>query len=154
MKSNYYSKLAMVLLFFFVGSVMLSAEKPDQLVGKWLTQEQKSIVKIYKKNNKFYGKIVWLREENDKAGKPKTDDKNPDESKQSRKLMGLLLLRDFVFDGDDTWEDGEIYNPKEGKTYSCKITFDEKDKIKVRGYIGISLFGKTVYWTRVKKEKK
>jgi uncharacterized protein (DUF2147 family) len=68
--------------------------------------------------------------------------------------MGLLLLRDFVFDGDDTWEDGEIYNPKEGKTYSCKITFDEKDKIKVRGYIGISLFGKTVYWTRVKKEKK
>ncbi|MCK5741317.1 MAG: DUF2147 domain-containing protein, partial [Chlorobi bacterium] len=36
----------------------------------------------------------------------------------------------------------------------CKITFDEKDKIKVRGYIGISLFGKTVYWTRVKKEKK
>jgi uncharacterized protein (DUF2147 family) len=70
MKSNYYSKLAMVLLFFFVGSVMLSAEKPDQLVGKWLTQEQKSIVKIYKKDNKFYGKIVWLREENDKAGKP------------------------------------------------------------------------------------
>ena len=64
--------------------------------------------------------------------------------------MGIELLTDFVFDGKDEWTDGEIYDPKSGKTYSSYMAFESKDKLKIRGYIGFSLIGKTTYWTRVK----
>ena len=63
-----------------------------------------------------------------------------------------MLLRDFVFDGDDEWEDGRIYDPKNGKDYKCYMVFpdeDDKSRLKVRGYIGVSLLGRTTYWTRV-----
>ncbi|MDY0335364.1 MAG: DUF2147 domain-containing protein, partial [Bacteroidales bacterium] len=76
---------------------------------------------------------------------------NPDTTLQKRPLMGLQLLSGFVFDGDDEWESGKIYDPKSGKTYSCYMEFTDKskNKLKVRGYIGISLLGRTTYWTRV-----
>jgi len=76
---------------------------------------------------------------------------NPDEELQKRPIMGLELLSNFEFDGDDEWEDGDIYDPKSGKTYSCYMEFTDKTKneLKVRGYIGVSLLGRTTYWTRV-----
>jgi uncharacterized protein (DUF2147 family) len=61
-----------------------------------------------------------------------------------------VILNDFVFDGDATWENGTIYDPREGKTYSCKITLKNKDNINIRGFIGLSLFGRTEMWTRIK----
>ena len=65
--------------------------------------------------------------------------------------MGLVILRDFVYDEEYVWEDGEIYNPKDGKTYSCKMELSkDKNTLEVRGYVGISLFGKTNTWTRQK----
>jgi uncharacterized protein (DUF2147 family) len=62
-----------------------------------------------------------------------------------------MLLKDFEFDGKDEWEDGKIYDPKNGKTYSCYIEFKDETKnlLKVRGYIGFSMIGRTTYWTRV-----
>ncbi len=86
------------------------------------------------------------------TGKPKLDVLNPDVSLQSRPKMGLVLLSNFVFD-EDEWTDGEIYDPKSGKTYSCYMEFEEENDLntlKIRGYIGVSLVGKTTYWTRVK----
>jgi uncharacterized protein (DUF2147 family) len=62
--------------------------------------------------------------------------------------MGMLLMTEFEFDGDDEWEDGEIYDPKSGNTYSCYMKFDSENVLKVRGFIGISWIGRTTYWTR------
>jgi len=50
----------------------------------------------------------------------------------------------------DTYDGGEITDPKNGKTYRCKITLDGKDKLIVRGYLGISLFGRSQVWFRQK----
>lgn len=126
----------------------------DDILGVWLNEDKDAHVNIYSENGKYYGKIIWLKDPIDEeTGKPKLDDENEDESLRNRPVMGLLLLRDFVFDGDDEWEDGQIYDPKNGKDYSCYMVFpDEEDKntLKVRGYIGISLLGRTTYWTRVK----
>ena len=100
----------------------------------------------------YYGKIVWLKEPLDEiTGEPKLDDENEDPALRSRPVMGLMLLRDFEFDGDDEWTDGKIYDPKNGKTYSCYMEFrdDSKDNLKVRGYIGFSMIGRTTYWTRI-----
>ncbi len=61
--------------------------------------------------------------------------------------MGLLLLKSFNKDGATVYEDGTIYDPKNGKTYSCKITH-KGDQLDVRGYVGISMIGRTTTWTK------
>ncbi len=130
--------------------------KANDILGVWLTQDKDSHVEIYKVGNKFFGKIVWLQDPIDSiTGKPKLDDKNENPSLRNRPVMGLKLLKNFVFDGDNEWENGTIYDPKKGKTYSCYIKFpneNNKNRIKIRGYIGFSLLGRTVYWTRVVKK--
>ena len=82
-----------------------------------------------------------------KDGKPKVDSKNPDKNKQSQPIIGLVILQNFTFD-DEEWEDGKIYDPESGKTYSSYIYLKDKNTLKVRGYVGVSLFGRTETWTR------
>jgi uncharacterized protein (DUF2147 family) len=130
-------------------SISASAQKADAIVGKWLSATGEGQVQIYKKGDKFFGKLSWMKFPNDASGKPKTDQHNPDKKLQSRPELGIELLKDFTFDGDDVYEDGTIYDPKSGKTYSCKMTL-KGDVLKIRGYIGISLLGRTENWTRVK----
>ena len=123
--------------------------KAGDILGIWFNEEKDAKVEIYQENGKYYGKVVWPEEPNEPdTGLPKLDDENDDPVLQKRPIMGLLLMKDFVFDGDDEWEDGEIYDPKSGNTYSCYMKFDSEDVLKVRGYIGISLIGRTTYWTR------
>jgi len=100
-------------------------------------------------NGKYCGEITWLREPN-KNGKPKVDNKNPDVKLQSRPVMGLMILSGFNYKkGDREWIDGRIYDPKEGKNYKCLMWFDDDpNKLHVKGYIGFSLIGKEVVWTK------
>lgn len=132
------------LLLFFIPSLVM-AQDADDVLGYWLTDDGAAKIEIYKENGKYNGKIVWLEEPNEN-GKPKVDKENPEEELRSRPLMGLNLVSGFEFD-DDQWEDGEIYDPKEGKTYSCRMRLDG-DELEVRGYIGMPMFGRTVVWTR------
>lgn len=125
------------------------AQKPDAVLGKWTSATGEAQIQIYKKGDKYFGKIDWLKYPNDDAGKPKTDKKNPDKSLRTRPELGLELLKDFAFAGDNVYEDGTIYDPKSGKTYSCKMTVNGT-KLKIRGYVGISLLGRTEIWTRSK----
>lgn len=137
--------LAMMILLFSV--TVVSAQK-DKVEGFWLNQEKEAKVEIYKaKNGKFYGKIVWLKEPN-RDGKPKTDINNPKESLKSQPIIGLLILKGFNKDGETSYEDGTIYDPKNGKTYSCKITYENANSLSIRGYVGISMLGRTTKWTR------
>ncbi len=144
--------MAMVVIPF----TQLNAQdfKADDILGVWMNEDKDAHVEIYEEGGKYYGKIVWLLNPIDEeTNKPKLDDKNEDLSLRDRPVMGLLLLKDFVFDGDDEWEDGQIYDPKNGKTYSCYMEFEDEDDmstLKIRGYIGISLLGRTTYWTAVK----
>lgn len=137
--------LSLLLLVFCMAA---SAQNADAILGKWLNPTGEGQVTIYKKGDKYFGKLSWIKVPNDVSGKPKTDTKNPDAALQSRPELGLELLKSFNYKGDNQYEDGTIYDPKSGKTYSCKMTLNEK-KLKIRGYIGISLFGRSETWTRV-----
>jgi uncharacterized protein (DUF2147 family) len=122
--------------------------KADEIVGYWQTKgKNPAKIQIYKTGDRYNGKIVWLKEATEN-GVPKTDKKNPDKARQSRPIIGTEILTGFRFDGDDEWEDGKIYDPESGKTYSCYISLKDKSTLKVRGYIGVSLLGRTEYWTR------
>ena len=83
-----------------------------------------------------------------KDGKPRTDDKNPKEKLRSRSLINLPILRGFTKKNEETYDDGEIYDPKNGKTYSCIITYRNARELGIRGYIGISMIGRTTTWKR------
>jgi len=130
-------------------SYVASAQKADAILGSWANPSGEDHILIYKRGNKYYGKLDWIKFPNDENGKPKTDKNNPDEKLRSRPEWGLELLKDFVYDEDNVYNDGTIYDPKNGKTYSCKMTLDGST-LKIRGYIGISLFGRSEIWTRVK----
>ena len=133
------------------------AQNPEAIVGKWWNQEKEAQIEIYACEGKFCGKIVWLKNPDYSAddpkgmsGKPRVDRENPDSSKRERPILGMNLLSGFTHSGGNLWEGGQIYDPREGKTYKCKMTLETPDRLKVRGYIGISLIGKTNEWTRVK----
>lgn len=119
----------------------------DALVGIWLTGNKKGKVEIWKSENQYNGKLIWVNEPKDESGNWKLDDQNPEESLRARKILGLPLLNGFVYDEDNVWEDGTIYDPESGKTYSCKITLLEDGRLEVRGFIGFSLIGRSDYWT-------
>ena len=126
-------------------------KKADDIIGKWFTENNEAKVEIYKSGDKYYGKIIWLKEPNDKeTGKPKKDKNNPETKLKERSIIGMNFVNAFKFDGDDAWEDGTVYDAKSGKTYSGTIGFEAKDKLKLRGYIGKSWMGlgRTTYWTR------
>jgi uncharacterized protein (DUF2147 family) len=139
------------LVFFFILAITaIYAQDENKVVGTWLTSGGDSKIAIKKSSNgKFSGEVVWLKDPN-RDGKPKTDHKNPDEKLRSRPTLGLSILSGFEYDADDKeWEDGTIYDPKEGKTYKCIMWFEkDPNHLHVKGYIGFSLIGKEVVWTK------
>ena len=96
----------------------------------------------------YVDNVVIAGSPNDNPERSTVDDKNPDPELRSRELIGLELFTGFRFDGDDRWVDGTIYDPNSGKTYRCIITIRDRNTLRVRGYIGFSLLGRTETWTR------
>lgn len=127
---------------------------PDDIVGVWKNGEGTGMVQIYKTSNgKYNGKIVWLKVPNRPDGTPRIDDNNPDANLRSRQLRGLENLQNFSWISDGIWENGTIYDPKVGKTYSCSIKMPDWYTLEVRGYIGVSMFGRTDIWKRQEMKK-
>jgi uncharacterized protein (DUF2147 family) len=132
---------------FMLASVSINAQsKADDILGTWLTSEGRAKVFVYKSGNKYFGKIIWLKDPN-KNGKPRLDVKNQNAALRNKPIIDLVILKDFEFD-DGEWVNGKVYEPSGGKEYSSKITMPNAHTLKVRGYIGISLFGKTDVWKR------
>ena len=145
MKKNL-SRLIFAIAIILSTGISAKAQA-DKIEGLWYNDIKSAKVLITKESNgKFYGKVVWLKEPL-KNGKPKVDELNADEKLRSRPRLGLPVLADFVKDGDNKYTDGTIYDPNNGKTYSCKMTYKGKT-LDIRGYIGISLFGRTTTWSR------
>lgn len=142
-----FKKLAPIVLLITLSSSVF-AQKADDILGKWLNSSSEGQIEIYKKGDKYFGKLIWIKEPNEN-GKPKLDIKNPDTKLKSNPLLGLNIVKDFVYDGVK-WIDGKIYDPKTGKTYSGNMSMTGLNQLNMRGYIGISLIGRTENWKRVK----
>jgi len=142
---------ALLLFLVFIGSTHFTGfTNADSIIGVWKNGTGKGHIQIYKHNNKYHGKIIWLKEAIDaQTGKPKVDRKNADPAQRNKPLIGLVMLKDFVYE-DGEWKDGRIYNPSDGKEYRAYMKMEDNKTLTVRGYVGISLLGKTDVWTRVK----
>lgn len=139
----------LLLLLFIPYSFSSIAQDSDAIVGKWINATAEAHIDISKRNDKYFGKIVWIKDPKGTEGSVKTDLKNPDPNLRKRTILGMEILKDFVYE-DGKWTDGNIYDPKSGKTYSCNMTIKENGQLNMRGYIGISLIGRSETWKRVK----
>jgi uncharacterized protein (DUF2147 family) len=119
-------------------------------VGTWATSDAKSHIQIKECGGKLCGTIVWLKEPLDEHGKDQLDSENPDPRLRTRKILGMALLSGFVPDQNNpnVWTGGRIYDPDNGKTYSCTLTLENPNTLNVRGYVGLSILGETRTWTR------
>lgn len=142
-----------ITLFLLSASTAFGAGLND-ILGIWKTEMDESKVEIFPCGEKVCGTIVWLKNPNyldssdGKVGTPIIDQHNPDPSLRSRPLIGLRILEGFTSAGDNSWGNGTCYDPKCGKTYRGKIHLAAHDRLELRGYIGIPLFGRTSVWTR------
>jgi len=144
-------KVLFLCLFMLLGAVGVVSAQTMSPLGVWTNSEKKANFEIYKCGNKLCGKIVTTAVPNDpKTGKPKTDVNNPDPKLHSQPLLGMVFMQGFEYDEDNKWDDGKIYDPESGKTYSCYIKMMNPNTMEVKGYIGFSLIGRSQTWTRVK----
>lgn len=142
-------KQALFVALFCLGSV-LSAQKADEIIGIWWNEEKDGRVEVFKKDGKYFGKIEYIKKDQNADGSsPKVDSKNPDEKLRSRVLKGLVILKGLEWDGSE-WDDGEIYDSKSGNTYSCFAKMNADGTLYFKGYIGFSLIGRSTTWTRYK----
>lgn len=122
----------------------------QSVFGKWKTVDdetgvEKGVVEIYEKDGKVFGKIIEILDAKHRYKKCVSctgDDKN-------KPILGLTFIKGLRKNGTE-YDGGKILDPKNGKLYKCYINLENKDKLKVRGYLGFSLFGRTQYWYRVK----
>jgi uncharacterized protein (DUF2147 family) len=117
-------------------------DAPTRVLGNWLTEPKDGIIQISQASDgTLQGKIVG----GDSPGK--VDSENPDPAKRNLVLRGQVNMQGLRYDGDGKWSGGTIYDPKSGSTYKCKVELRADGTLKVRGYIGFSLLGKTQVWT-------
>ena len=159
--SKAYHSIFIACLIAFCLPVFIApahAKNPDVILGKWLSQQKNVGIEIYRHNGKYSGRIAWFKEPTYRltdskgmGGKTRIDRENPDTAKRNRPLLGINLIWDFVFSGNQLWENGFIYDPLYGNTYSGTISLEPPDTLKVRAYMLFTLFGKTEILNRVKE---
>ena len=134
------------VLFVFLFSLNGLAQSPNDIVSKWMSEDGQGIIEIFKvkESNKYFGKIVWLKEPLGKDGKPIKD-------ANGNAILNMVNLKDFEF-ADGYWKDGSVYDPETGKTYYSKLSLENANKLKLRGSVDpMGWIGKTTYWDRVKE---
>ncbi len=137
-------------LIFLLSSFLYAGTQTtiNDFLGLWSIENNESIIQIYKiENGTFEGKLVWVDQEIRNEDEGLTDFKNPNPQLRNQKLIGLIIAKGFTHSGDELIG-GTIYDPHTGKTYKAKMTLENKDLLRMRGYIGIPLFGETREWTR------
>jgi uncharacterized protein (DUF2147 family) len=144
-------KRSFLFLPFFLLLPLLFSFSPgtpaDQVIGFWLTSDGKAKIQVYKAGDKYFGKIVAGKDLYEANGQDlKRDVKNSSPSKRDRTIKDMVILNNFQYK-DGVWSEGTIYDPTNGSTYSCKIKLTG-NKLEIRGYVGISLFGRTEIWHR------
>ncbi|MEN9959539.1 MAG: hypothetical protein RLZZ474_1783 [Bacteroidota bacterium] len=136
-------KTIALLLYLALTQIPLFAmSNGDTILGEWISENKDGKIVIFKQADRYYGKITWGKTPGRK------DTNNPDSRLRNRELVGSVILKEFVFKGG-SWENGTIYDPNSGKTYDCILKVkDNNQKLDIRGFVGMAMFGRTSTWSR------
>ena len=142
-------KNIILTLLFAVSSIFIFAQTNADVVGQWYNAEKDAVITLFEDGQTVSGKITWMKFPNDKNGNPKTDPLNPDEKLRTRVRIGMIMMSGFSHIAGKVWDNGNLYDPKKGKTYSGMMTLKDANTLNLRGYIGFSFIGRSSStWTR------
>ena len=141
------TRFSLPLVALGLASVVTTSEpaRAADPAGMWLSQDGDVKMKVSHCGNDICGHVAWLKEPNDKNGKPKVDVNNPDASKRGRSIIGSAVILPMKADGADKWS-GQVYNAEDGKTYSGSFALSGATKADLKGCVAIIC--KTRTWTR------
>ncbi len=120
---------------------------PADVEGRWLSGDGEGWIRVSIVGDSLIGVIAGSTEPTP-GEPPRRDDKNPDPELRDRLLDGMTIMKGFKFTDEGKWTGGTVYDPNSGNTYKCTLTQVDHNTLKIRGYIGISLFGRSDTWTR------
>ncbi len=132
-------------VFIMLGlSTFFKASPSDAILGEYWAEDKTGKIEIIKCGHKYCGRLIW-------KDRNRKDTKNPDKAKRDRSIVGIQFLNDFVYDADDNiWDGGTVYSIDNGKTYKGKLWLEDNGQtLKMRGFIGFSLIGKTAAFKRI-----
>jgi uncharacterized protein (DUF2147 family) len=139
--------LQLVLLLWpgwLLASAVFAADVPAaQILGNWLTEPRDGIIEIsLASDGSYQGSIVGGNDPQ------RLDQHNPDPARRGQTLLGQIILKGMRYDGEGKWSAGTIYDPDSGRTYQCRLQRLDAERLQVRGFLGISLLGRSQLWTR------
>jgi uncharacterized protein (DUF2147 family) len=138
-----------IFLALALSCLGLSNAWADQTAtGWWLKRDGSGAIIVAPCGAALCGTVAWMRTPLDAQGKPKTDIHNPDASLQARPLCGLPMMGGMTPDGSGGWQGGWVYDPDLGKTYKAVMHVAPDGTLRLRGYIGVPLFGRSAVMTR------
>ncbi|MBN9236803.1 MULTISPECIES: DUF2147 domain-containing protein [Phyllobacteriaceae] len=132
----------------FLLATSADAAPADAIATTWLTHDGQGVVEFAPCGNRLCGHIVWLKTPIDDNGAPLTDRNNPNPKLRQRPICGLSVITGLAQDGSGGWDDGQIYDPKEGSAYDVALSLTGPDKLIVTGYLGVKALGQQFTWRR------
>ena len=130
-----------------------TAQNPqDAIVGKWMYEEKNLIVEVYKMDDDFKAKIIWFHDDKDSITpiEDRLDTENPDQSLRTRKIVGMDVLSDLMYDKKEhRWIKGKIYDSSSGRTWDATVWLSDAQTMEVRGFYIFRFIGKTMKFTRI-----
>lgn len=149
-------KLSKLTLLFtcLLFPVLLKAQAvspTEQIIGRWTTIEKNLTVDVYKDNNEFKAKIVWFKNDDEtKRMDEWTDKHNPDKSLRDRKIIGLNVVKNLVYDPkSNSWEHGSVYEAKTGRSWDASAYLTRDGLLKVTGYWHFKFIGRTMTFKKI-----
>ena len=130
------------------------ADDREIIEGTWLTADADGWVELAIDGSELTGRIAGSPDDPQNLNPPRLDIENPDPALRGRRLLGMIILSGFQYESDGRWTGGRVYDPNNGKTYRGTIELLDRNTLSLRGFIGISLFGRSESWTRVERQDK
>lgn len=145
-------KLIFAIIWTAISASSLAQNNPDAILGKWITVPKKNlIVEVYKEGPEYKAKIVWF-DDTDDLSKPmhkRQDEKNPDPALRRRKVLGMQVLKDLVYNAESNrWESGKIYDAKSGRVWSSSAWLTKEGLLRVRGFWHFEFIGQSLNFKR------
>ena len=138
------SVMTLTFVYLTTATAGNAVDEDNRIEGRWLTQDREGIVNIHELHSgEIEGRIVDGRDPD------RRDANNPDPASRDDLLRGKVILSGLRHEESGQWVDGTIYDPDNGKTYRCTAELSGENILKIRGYVGSPLFGRTEVWTRL-----
>lgn len=131
-----------------VCSFSLAVSGAETIEGVWLNEDGDGWIELRITDGELRGVIAGSPDDPQRLRPPRLDVENPDPAKRHRELFGMQILYGFRMETADRWSGGRVYDPNNGNTYRGTITLVNESTLRLRGFIGLSLFGRTEVWTR------